>query len=53
MSSQDKVLNMYPHHRTDGLSFYGDLAVEKASQMYPKPVKTYPVQWTDEMIWLL
>jgi len=49
VSGQDKVLNMYPRERVDGLSFYGDLALEKAEQMYPQPVKNYPLQSADDM----
>jgi uncharacterized protein involved in type VI secretion and phage assembly len=44
LSSSDQVLNQYPTQRVDGLNFYADLAVEKSAQLYPKPVKTRPLQ---------
>ena len=54
VSSQDKVLNMYPHQSgVAGLSFYSDVALEKAQQMYPQPVKTYPLQRAGDMGTLL
>ncbi len=44
LSSSDKVLNQYPTQRVDGLNFYGDLAVQKSAEIYPKPVKNRPIQ---------
>jgi len=53
VSQQDQVLNMYPRQQVAGLSFYGDLALQKAQQLYPQPVKTSPLQWADDMGTLL
>ena len=43
-SGSDKVFNQYPTQRIDGLNFYADRAVEKAAELYPRPVKNRPVQ---------
>ena len=38
VSGQDKVLNMYPHQSgVDGLTFYGDLSLQKAQQLVVSP----------------